>query len=132
MPGAGLPELTSCLQAMATLVQRLRTIVLCRLKPMPAGLPVFSLEAASFPLTFATWEGASAEDFWQASQWSGAAAGMFLTSSPLFSDVQVGPASRLPATDIEGRNNKHCRADSSATYRETKWWTNKRPCLVCE
>ena len=53
------------------------------------GLPGLVLDKPSFPLSFAQWKGATAEDFWKASQWEGSSSGMLLQSSPLFMDLDV-------------------------------------------
>ena len=65
------------------------TLLRHRLTLPAAGLPYLVIAAPSFPVTFATWEDDAIDSFWTASQWTGAAAEMFLPFSPLFSGVQV-------------------------------------------
>ena len=59
------------------------------------GLPGLVLDKPSFPLSFAQWKGATADDFWRASQWEGSSSGMFLQSSPLYGDMDVRGSAAL-------------------------------------
>ena len=59
------------------------------------NVPTLTLKDAAFPLVIAQWPASAETSFWQATQWAGSDAGIFLPFSPLYQDIHVGAAPAL-------------------------------------